>query len=203
MFSGIVEGVIQCKSAQFQSSLLRIEMQRPPFQMKTGDSIAVNGVCLTVEKFDETTVTFALAPETLRILKITSENYKDQFLGKFFNYEGSLRYGDQVHGHLVTGHVDTIGVVVHKNEIDESCEFEIGYPSEFASFFWKKGSVAINGVSLTINDVSKTTLKVCLIPETLSRTNLGALIVGSSVNLEVDGMARAFKRFIEISGRPE
>lgn len=188
MFSGIIEAQSQIVSTSSQPGLVRIAVQRPVEfnDIKTGDSIAVNGICLTVENFDSNKIEFALAAETLRVTGWSEESLKTSKV----NLERSLRIGDRVHGHYVSGHVDAMGIVAARHELGGSLELDINFPANLKSYIWKKGSWAINGVSLTINDVTQTQASICLIPETLERTNLANIKVGQSVTIEIDPMAR-------------
>lgn len=196
MFSGIVESTQPIKSSTTLPSAYRIQIGRPDdfSDLKTGDSIAVDGVCLTLEKFDQSDLTFALAAETIRVL-----NWQpDTWLGKVVNLERSLRFGDRIHGHLVTGHVEGLGEILRRDLSGESLFLDIQVPESVLPYVWKKGSITLNGVSLTINTLEGRTLGVCLIPETVKRTNLGLLKVGDTINVEPDYMARAVARAIEI-----
>ena len=112
--------------------------------------------------------------------------------GDVVNLERSLRFGDRVHGHFVNGHVDDVGVVTAIEDRVETRDLWIETTPEFAPFLWKKGSVGVHGVSLTINLVDESRFQVGLIPETLKRTNLARLRVGDRVHLEADAMARAW-----------
>lgn len=189
MFSGIVEAVSEIKSSQELSNAYRIQIVKPVEfdDLRLGDSIACDGVCLTVEAFDEHSITFALAAETLRVLQWSPSAW----IGKKINLERSLRFGDRIHGHLVTGHVDSLGQVVRADLQGESFFLDVKVASTVLPFVWNKGSITINGVSLTVNQVLNSVVEVCLIPETLKRTNLGSLKPGSLVNIEPDYMARA------------
>lgn len=198
MFSGIVEALSPVKSARAQGNLVFIDVARPTDfgDIKPGDSIATNGVCLTVEKFDDQTMSFALGAETLAI---TGWNEKQLEQAKV-NLERSLRMGDRIHGHMVSGHVDGVGRVVGLKDDGGSVLLDVQAPPQLLRYVWKKGSWAVNGVSLTINDVTgEGVVSHCLIPETVRRTNLGALKVGDTVNLEVDMMARGLISFFENS----
>lgn len=196
MFSGIVESVMPILSSEKLSNAYRIKVEKPNEfdDIKLGDSIACDGVCLTVEAFDNETLTFALAAETIKVLQWTPESW----LGKRLNLERSLRFGDRIHGHLVTGHVDSLGKVVRAELIGESFFLDVQVQPTILPYVWKKGSVTLNGVSLTVNELEKDIVSVCLIPETLKRTNLGDLKVGSTINVEPDYMARAIQRAIEV-----
>lgn len=188
MFSGIVEACASIILAERSSQLVKITVEKPSSwdDLKIGDSVAINGVCLTVEAFNDEYMAFALAPETL---KVTGWTPRDREL---VNLERSLRMGDRIHGHIVNGHVDDIGRVSHLEEGNDTRIIMIETNEKFRPFVWRKGSVAVNGVSLTINETEANTFQVCLIPETLKRTNLSKLKIGDKVNLEADAMARAW-----------
>ena len=196
MFSGIVEALSPVRTARLSGQLVQIEVDRPRdfSDIKTGDSIATNGVCLTVEKFDDRTIQFALGAETLQVTEWSAEKLATANV----NLERSLRMGDRIHGHMVSGHVDGVGRVARMQEEGGSVFLDVQTPAPLLRYVWKKGSWAVNGVSLTINNVSADgVVSMCLIPETTKRTNLGALKAGDSVNLEVDMMARGMITFFE------
>ncbi|UOF01176.1 riboflavin synthase [Bdellovibrio reynosensis] len=196
MFSGIVESVMPIISSKELHNAYRIEIKKPSEfnDIKLGDSIACDGVCLTVEAFDEVTMTFALAAETIQVLQWNPQTW----LGKKVNLERSLRFGDRIHGHLVTGHVDSLGKVTRAELLGESFFLDVKVAETVLPFVWKKGSVTLNGVSLTVNALEGDIVSVCLIPETLKRTNLGDLKPGSMINVEPDYMARAIQRSLEV-----
>jgi riboflavin synthase len=188
MFSGIVETTAKIIEARAEQELLRITIERPKSfeDLHRGDSICVDGVCLTIEEFDSQKLLFALGPETLKVTGWTQQSV----LNRAVNLERSLRLQDRIHGHLVTGHVDTTGVISELERLSDSLTLKVEYARDFAPFIWAKGSAAINGVSLTLNQTSPTWFTVGLIPETLKRTNLGVVKRGDRVNLEIDNMAR-------------
>lgn len=196
MFSGIVESVMPIESSEELHNAYRIKVKKPSEfnDIKLGDSIACDGVCLTVEAFDDKQMTFALAAETIKVLSWNPQSW----IGKKFNLERSLRFGDRIHGHLVTGHVDSLGEVTKSSLEGESLFLDVKVKESILPYVWKKGSVTLNGVSLTVNELKGDVVSVCLIPETVKRTNLGDLKVGSSVNVEPDYMARAIQRSIEL-----
>lgn len=196
MFSGIVESVMPIISSEELVNAYRIKIKKPSDfnDIKLGDSIACDGVCLTVEAFDEQQITFALAAETIKVLEWNPSSW----LGKKVNLERSLRFGDRIHGHLVTGHVDSLGTVTRAELDGESFFLDVKVQDSIWPFVWKKGSVTLNGVSLTVNEIKDHTVSVCLIPETIKRTNLGDLKAGSRVNVEPDYMARAIQRSLEV-----
>lgn len=200
MFSGIVEATGKLLSWKNLDRAVQVQISKPIFfdDLKTGDSIAINGACLTVETFDHESMSFTLAMETLQVLKWTPENW----ISKTVNIERSLRFGDRIHGHLVTGHVDSLGCVFGVNAQGDSLILEIEVSPSVLPFIWHKGSLTINGVSLTLNSVQKQKISVCLIPETLKRTNLSFLQVGDFVTIEPDYFAKALQRHWELH-KPE
>ncbi len=195
MFTGIIETTAPILKIEKEGAVYRLIMKRPTEfdDIKIGDSIATNGVCLTIEKFDDESMQFAIGPETLNITRWDTRLQKDQHL----NLERSLRYGDRVHGHFVTGHVDGVGGVVDVISNDGTLFFAVQIPDEFKKYVWKKGSLAVAGVSLTVNEVDGDVVSFYLIPETLNKTNLKGIKAGDSVNLEFDYMAKATVRYQE------
>lgn len=189
MFSGIVESVQTIEQVESHAHMVRIQVKKPSEfnDLKPGDSIAVNGVCLTLETQSESQMSFALAAETLHVLRIDSQ----QLLGKQVNLERSLRFGDRIHGHLVSGHVDSLGQIVRADGTADSWFMDVKVAEHLRCLIWKKGSITLHGVSLTVNEWKDGVLSVCLIPETLKRTNLGHLKVGDWINVEPDYFAKA------------
>ena len=189
MFSGIVESVQPIKTVEAAPGVVRIQVQKPEEfnDLKIGDSISTNGVCLTVENFDNEHMTFALAAETLNVLKLKADSLKNQKV----NLERSLRFGDRIHGHLVTGHVDSLAVVKRAASEGESWFMDVEVQDSILPYIWNKGSITLHGVSLTVNNVQNNLVSVCLIPETLKRTNLGEFKEGDMINVEPDYMAKA------------
>lgn len=195
MFSGIVEATGQILEAQKRPGVIQIKIKKPNDfnDIKEGDSIAVNGICLTVEAFDDESMQFALAAETLQVTGWKAENLK----GQEVNLERSLRFGDRLHGSIMTGHVDTVGHIAKVIEEGESWFMWVEIPEDYMKFMWKKSSVILNGVSLTINEVEANKLQVCLIPETLQRTNLKQLKKADPINVEVDFLNRSVAHLIK------
>ena len=189
MFSGIVESVQAITAVESHSHMVRIKVTKPSEfnDLKIGDSISTNGVCLTLEAQTAADMVFALAAETLHVLRIDPKH----LLGQKVNLERSLRFGDRIHGHLVTGHVDSLATVVKAAGTAESWFLDVKVASHLEALIWKKGSITLHGVSLTVNEVKDGVVSVCLIPETLKRTNLGMLKVGDTVNVEPDYFAKA------------
>jgi riboflavin synthase len=157
--------------------------------LNTGDSIAVNGICLTIVALAPNVITVDISRETLMCTTGFSE-------GDAVNLEKSLKLGDRISGHFVFGHVDGVGEVADCTRDGDCLVATIAAPQDLARFLARKGSIAVNGVSLTINEVSASEFAVNLIPHTLSSTNLKSLQHGSRVNLEVDMLARYVERML-------
>lgn len=195
MFSGIVEATTSVIGVESFDSALRLDLGRPAHfdDLKVGDSIAVDGVCLTLESFTNESLQFTVGPETMAITGWLPGNLPARLL----NLERSLRLQDRIHGHLVSGHVDGQGVVEAIESLGECKLIEVLVPSHLSDYVWVKGSCALNGVSLTINEKNSFRLKFCVIPETLRRTNLGSLIPGQIINFEADWMAKGLVAYLQ------
>ena len=198
MFAGIVEAESPVLSVRARDQVLELEVARPTEfnDLKTGDSVAVDGVCLTIENVGDSAIVFALAPETL---KITAWN-ETRLRRASVNLERSLKFGERLHGHLVSGHVDAQGEVILADDSGEARWLDIRLPIQMRPYVWPKGSIAVNGVSLTVNEVKDEHFSTCLIPETMKRTNLSKLQVGDLVNLEVDPVARGLVHWLKTAG---
>ena len=194
MFSGIIEAQAKIiKSVPLKSSL-RIQISRPKAfsDLKIGDSVSTNGICLTVEELTAKSIQFCLGAETLLILGSRIDLWKKYPL----NLERSIQFGARVHGHLVTGHVDAAAKIVKTFKQGECWQIQAEVPAVLAPYFWKKGSVCLNGVSLTVNEFFKKSnkfyIEVCLIPETISATNLVSFKEKEYLNIEADYLAKAY-----------
>lgn len=183
MFTGIIEAKAKALKVIKGDRAIQIHLERPSQfnDLHIGDSIAVNGVCLTVEAFDEKAMQFTIGFETLNV----THWQVDDLQNTAFNLERSLRFGDRIHGHMVSGHVDSISTVTYREQVGECLLLNFRLPEDSRTI-WQKSSVAINGVSLTVNWVKDGEFQVCLVPETLRKTHLEGLGVGDSVNLESD-----------------
>lgn len=193
MFSGIVADVGFIKKAEERAGGLRLTVTTDALGMddvQLGDSIAVNGVCLTVVEKHGSDFTVDVSRETLNC------TIGLELQGKHVNLEKALRLADRLGGHLVTGHVDGVGEVVAFNDISESWRLVVRAPHALAKYIAQKGSITINGVSLTVNHVAKNEFEVNLIPHTLEVTTLNELKVGAKVNLEIDLIARYVERMM-------
>ncbi len=197
MFTGIVQALGRVAALDGNALGARLRIDAGGLDMgdvALGDSIAVDGCCLTVVEFDANGFAADVSRETL-------ECTAGFAAGARTNLEKALRAGDRLGGHLVTGHVDGVGDVVSITPDGDSRRFEFRMPTELAKYVARKGSVTVNGVSLTVNATGPDRFHVNLIPHTLSVTNLGALRAGDRVNLEVDLIARYVERML--TGDPQ
>lgn len=196
MFSGIVKelGTVQNMTTGTKP---RISVQTPLAKdLGLGDSIAVNGVCLTVTDTKDAVFSADVMPETLRKTDLGGLSE-----GSPVNLEPSLKVGDEIGGHMVSGHVDTVGRIVKVKREKNAVLMWIGVDGDFMKFIAPKGSVAVDGVSLTVVDADDMTFSVSLIPHTMKITTLGSKEIGSLVNIEVDMMARYVQRLLEMGGK--
>jgi riboflavin synthase len=190
VFSGIVSAVGRISRAAPNADGIRIRIDAPTLGMDdvaTGDSIAVQGVCLTVVARDGAGFWADVSRATLAVTQGLEE-------GREVNLEKSLRVGDRIHGHHVAGHVDAVGRAITVEDLGGSVRVVIEAPPELARYVARKGSIAVDGVSLTINAVEKNRFEVNLIPHTRAATTFRQLVPGASVNLEVDLLARYVER---------
>jgi riboflavin synthase len=200
MFTGIINDLGEVLEVVEQEGLRRLTIGcgYDPETIDIGASIACSGICLSVVERGKTRLRsyFAVdaAAETLRVT--TAASWRR---GARLNLERSLRLGDELGGHLVTGHVDGIAELVERKDAAESARLLLRAPSALMRFIAAKGSVALDGASLTVNEVSGDTFSVLLIPHTLKVTTFGGLHVGARLNLEVDLMARYAARLLEAS----
>jgi len=193
MFSGIIADVGRITNTADRAGGLRLSIDTNALGLDDvllGDSIAVNGVCLTVIALDGYTFSVDVSRETLDCTVGLDA------LGAAVNLEKALRLSDRLGGHLVSGHVDGVGDVIAFDDLGESWKLTIRAPQALAKFIAPKGSVTVNGVSLTINRVDGNAFELNLIPHTLQMTNLKDLAAGSQVNLEVDLIARYVERML-------
>lgn len=208
MFTGIITGLGRIVDVQplgaAPSHGKRLTVEAPPGYLddvQAGDSIALNGACMTVTTFDP--------EQRLFHLDISAESL-DKTAGLAalgtVNLEKALRAHDRLGGHLVSGHVDGIGRVTRFAQVGESWELRIAAPVELARFLAYKGSVTVNGVSLTVNQVAdlpgRCEFSINLIPHTIDSTTLGGLAEGHPVNLEIDTIARYVERMLSLAASP-
>ena len=153
--------------------------------VKIGSSIMCSGICLTVIKKKKDIFAVNISEETMNITN--SSNWKT---GSYLNLEKSLKLGDEISGHLVTGHVDSVSQLKKSTMLEKSYLFYFSIPNSLQKFICRKGSVTLDGVSLTVNEVRKKSFSINLIPHTIKHTTLGHIKVGDMVNIEIDILAR-------------
>lgn len=187
MFSGIIEelGIVKKISRSGNNTVLEIQADKTLEDTKIGDSIAVNGSCLTLIKKNRDSLSFEVMPETLKVTNLGSFGISDKV-----NLERSLKIGDRLSGHFVSGHIDCLGLIRKKNYVAGNLSFEIAVPGKFLGCILPKGSIAIDGISLTIVDKKSNTFTVYIIPHTLKNTTLGFKGPSDQVNLEFDILAK-------------
>ncbi len=194
MFSGIVADVGLIKRAEDREGGLRLSVAAASLgleDVQIGDSIAVNGVCLTVVALNDHEFTVDVSRETLNC------TVGLEHLGGHVNLEKALRLSDRLGGHMVSGHVDGVGEIIAFKDIGESWQLAVRAPQPLAKYIAVKGSITINGVSLTVNRVAGAEFEVNLIPHTLKVTMLDELRAGAKVNLEIDLIARYVERMMQ------
>ncbi|MBN2909754.1 riboflavin synthase [Polycladomyces sp. WAk] len=193
MFTGIVEEVGSIRKAvrQGMAMELTIACRKVLEGVQLGDSIAVNGVCLTVTRFGEDYFTADVMPETMKRTNLGSLS-----VGSPVNLERALAAGQRLGGHFVQGHVDGVGTITDRTPYENAVLFRISVPSELTRFMVEKGSVAVNGISLTLVDVGKDFFTVSVIPHTLTHTQLHAAKVGDPVNVECDMIGKYIAKML-------
>jgi riboflavin synthase len=194
MFTGLVEtlGTVQHVRPNGAGSHLVLAAPTIAPELRIGESVAVNGACLTVVECDTVTCRFEAGPETLRLT-----NLGELVAGDRVNLERSLRLGDRLGGHLVQGHVDGLGRVAERHVQGDWELFWFRCTPELTVQMVSKGSVAVDGVSLTLVDVERERFSVALIPHTLAHTTLGFRVVGAAVNLETDLLGKYVCKFLQ------
>ena len=198
MFTGIVEEMGNVKALRRDAGAARITISASAVLDNTalGDSISVNGVCLTVVHISKNEFSADVAVETLKVT-----NLGDLKIGTKVNLERALQLSARIGGHLVSGHVDAVGRIREKREEGNGWRIFIDAPETLLKYVIKKGSIAIDGISLTVADVDKTGFSIAMIPHTAKLTTLGFKSTGDSVNLEGDLIGKYVERLL--SGRME
>ncbi|HUT05965.1 MAG TPA: riboflavin synthase [Nitrosopumilaceae archaeon] len=186
MFTGIVEGIGKVKriskATKNRSAIqMLVDLGKHGKGLKPGQSVALNGVCLTVTKLSKTGCTFEMIEETTK--KTDLGNLKP---GGIVNIERSLKAGDRLEGHFVLGHVDGVGTIKKIQKKPKEVQIWFAIPKNLSKFIVKKGSIAMDGISLTVVDIKKNLASVCLIPHTIEVTNFKTKNIGDKVNIETD-----------------
>ena len=194
MFTGIIQEKAKVKNIKKSSgkTVFEIESKKAIENLEIGSSIACNGVCLTVVNLNNNIFEVEAIPETLKLT-----NLGDLKIGGFLNLEPSLRLQDELSGHIVLGHVDGMGKVSSIQLEGDSILMTIEHPNDLGKYIAHKGSITIDGISLTIAKVTDKDFSVALIPHTLEVTTLSDRKIGDMVNLEIDVVARYLERLIK------
>jgi len=195
MFTGIIESVGQITSLNSKQGDFEIKIKYESSclnDVSLGDSISVNGICLTVNKFNKSFIYFDLSNETISRISELS-------VGELVNLESSLRLNGKISGHFVFGHIDGIAKLTKNDKKSRSEEWTVKPPKKLMRYISEKGSISINGVSLTVNSVQKSTFKINLIPYTLEHTTLKNFDIGTKMNIEVDMLARYIETILKKS----
>ncbi|HEX7045990.1 MAG TPA: riboflavin synthase [Gammaproteobacteria bacterium] len=194
MFTGIIQALGTVESIDARDGDVRLRVALGDLAGKgfvIGESIAVNGVCLTAIQPADTHLVADVSRETLDHTALGSLERNDKV-----NLEPALAAGDRLGGHMVSGHVDGVGVLIEKKQDARSWRFVFEAPAKLAKYIARKGSICIDGISLTVNGVDASRFDVNIVPHTLDVTNLGSRNIGDKVNLEVDVVARYLERLL-------
>ncbi|RMG50920.1 MAG: riboflavin synthase [Gammaproteobacteria bacterium] len=194
MFTGIIQavGTVRRMDRQGDAARLCIDTGRLDMsEVKPGDSIAVNGVCLTAVTLDASGFCADVSMETLGLTTLG-----DLRAGMEVNLEPALTPGTRLGGHLVSGHVDGVGRIIERRDVHKAVEFMVEAPAELARYIAHKGSITVDGVSLTVNEVSGNRFRLTIVPHTLAETTIRHYRPGTRVNLEVDLIARYLERLL-------
>ncbi|HED00649.1 MAG TPA: riboflavin synthase [Proteobacteria bacterium] len=199
MFTGIVEtlGTIRKKASSGQGLRLTIEADTKWSDLMPGESIAVNGACLTVADLSGSAFTVDVSPESIRRTTMGRINAGDKV-----NLERALRSTDRLGGHIVTGHIDATGVILSRQEQAAFTLFSIQIPKGFAKYVIEKGSIAVDGISLTVNDCHDSSFSVSIIPFTARHTTMGQRKTGDVVNIEFDIIGKYVEKLL-LRGRED
>ncbi len=198
MFTGIIKAIGTISAIERRGGDVRLSVKSKDMtfsEYEVGESIAVSGVCLTAVALHEDSFDTDVSVETLDVTALGRLG-----VGDSVNLEPSLSLGDRLGGHLVSGHVDCVGSISKREADARSTRLTIDIPAEFARYVAKKGSITVDGVSLTINEVSGNGFEVNIIPHTAEATIMGSYVIGTRVNIEVDVLARYIERLLASDG---
>ncbi|GAD78374.1 riboflavin synthase [Vibrio ezurae] len=196
MFTGIVEAVGTLSAITNQGEDISITVDTGLLDMsdvQLGDSIATNGICLTVVRFDQRSFTADLSVETLN-----KTGFSQYQVGDRVNLEKAMLPTTRFGGHIVSGHVDGMGTIVERIPVGRAVEYWVELPSELERYVAQKGSITVDGISLTVNDLRKNGFKLTIVPHTSEQTIIDEFAVGRKVNLEVDVLARYMERLLGV-----
>lgn len=194
MFTGIVQATGEIVSMETCGDALTMRLRAPGFfkNCKLGDSVANDGVCLSIENRTDDEATFCLMHQT-----VENTSFKEASVGKLVNLELACRADSLMGGHFVMGHVDTTIRVLSLIPREAGVEVELELPDNLRRYVIRRGSIALNGISLTVAEKNEKSLRVAIIPDTLSRTNLRTWKVGTVVNVEVDMLGKYIENYLE------
>jgi riboflavin synthase len=200
MFTGLIEtvGTVVKVDRRGAAARLVVTASIPPDEVSLGDSIAVNGICLTLVGTEGVAFAFDVSPETL-----DRGGFKHLGGGSRVNLERALRLGDRLGGHIVTGHVDCSALVTERREVSGNIVLTFRVPAEFSRYLVAKGSVAIDGISLTVNSVNGDSFSVNVIPHTAVQTTLQVKKPGDEVNIETDILGKYVERLLSGAGKSD
>lgn len=200
MFTGLIEEIGHIKAMEKGGDSIRLSIAASKIMddVKLGDSIATNGICLTVVDFDSTGFSADVMPETMN-----RSNFHMQKEGSRVNLERALRVGDRMGGHMVSGHIDGVGEIVSQEKDDNAIWVSISAPKVILKYVIEKGSIAIDGISLTVAYVDEQLFKVSIIPLTQDDTTLVSKKIGNQVNLECDMTAKYIEKFMFHKDEPK
>jgi riboflavin synthase len=189
MFTGIVQGMARVIGCEQDNGIMHLELDLPAThaeQLALGASVAINGTCLTITEFNNTQVKFDVIDTSLELTNLGQLTLGDQV-----NFERAARIGDEIGGHLMSGHILCQAEIIDISSEGNNCSIRFATPKEAAAYLLPKGFVGLNGCSLTLVDVDAESFSISLIPETLKQTTFGLLEIGDRVNLEVDPQTQA------------
>ena len=193
MFTGIVQGTAKVVEIDNKESINTIFIDFPNVQfLQIGASVSIDGVCLTVTEINNSIVSFDVIQETL-----SRTTLGDLEVDSIVNYERSLKFGDEIGGHLLSGHIIATGLVGDKVESGDGLDLSILVPSSIEKYIMEKGYVAIDGISLTIGDVTNSRFNLHIIPETIRQTTINSKQVGDAVNIEIDSTTQTIVSTVE------
>jgi riboflavin synthase len=193
MFTGIVQGTAKVVEIDNKESINTIFIDLPNVQfLEIGASVSIDGVCLTVTEINNSIVSFDVIQETL-----SRTTLGDLEVDSIVNYERSLKFGDEIGGHLLSGHIIATGLVGDKVESGDGLDLSILVPSSIEKYIMEKGYVAIDGISLTIGDVTNSRFNLHIIPETIRQTTINSKQVGDAVNIEIDSTTQTIVSTVE------
>jgi riboflavin synthase len=186
VFTGIIEGQgivkkFDIKTQNRSAAKMGIDLGNLAKGLQIGDSVAINGVCLTATHISKKQTEFEMIDETLKKTNLGMIKSGDKV-----NIERSLKIGERMEGHFVLGHIDGTGKIIKIEKLSKEIKFWIELPKDLARFVVKKGSITVDGISLTLVDVLKNKISICIIPHTMKITNLGSKKIGDKVNIETD-----------------